>query len=272
MPELPEVETVRRTLEQVLVSKKITHISVFYAKMIQHQSMEDFTTLLQNQTFKSLDRRGKYLIFNFDSLSLLVHLRMEGKFFIRSMNDPIQKHEHVAFDLDNGMSLRYHDTRKFGTMELLPTEKISDRLSFLGPEPMSDSLTFAYLYPKIKKSQKTIKSLLLDQTIISGLGNIYVDEVCFLSRIHPSKKGNRLTKKQIESIITSAQKVIGKAIELGGSTIRSYTSSLGVTGRFQNELFVHTREGEPCKECGATILKTKVSGRGTYYCPVCQRK
>jgi len=273
MPELPEVETVRRTLENYLIGKRIVKTRVFYDKMLVNKTKEEFDTLLKDQVVLKIDRYGKYLQFRIGELTLISHLRMEGKFYIKDEDEPIEKHEHLIFYFSDHTTLRYHDTRKFGTMELLlPGETTTSGLKSIGLEPFEEGFTYAYLRNKIHSSSRAIKTVLLDQKNIAGLGNIYVDEVLFLSKVHPEKLASQLSPKEMKAIVQNARIVLEKAVELGGSTIRSYTSSLGVTGRFQNELFVHMRKDEPCKICNTTIVKTKVGGRGTYYCPKCQRK
>lgn len=274
MPELPEVETVRKTLSTLILNKEIRDIDIFYNKIIRNIGPDQFKQKLIGKTIDSIDRRGKYLIFNIGDLSLISHLRMEGKYFIKNADDPKEKHEHIIFYFTDGETLRYHDTRKFGTMDLVAKSSVfkNSPVTKLGPEPFDKEMTVEYLYLKLSKKRIAIKSALLDQTIMSGLGNIYVDEVLFLSKLHPEISSNTITKNQSKLIIENSIKVLNKAIELGGTTIRSYTSSLGVTGRFQNELNVHTKAGEPCLICQSTINKIRVNGRGTYYCPKCQKK
>jgi len=202
---------------------------------------------------------------------MIIHLRMEGKFFIKQKGEPIQKHEHIVFKFESGRELRYHDVRKFGTIHLLPlnTYEHEKPLSNVADEPKD--LDISLFHQKLMKKNITIKQALLDQTLIAGLGNIYVDETLFKSGIHPNRKTNQLNQEEVELIIKSAHDVLTKAVELGGTTIRSYTSSLGVTGRFQNELHVHMKKGEPCPICHTPIIKIKVGGRGTYVCPECQK-
>jgi len=273
MPELPEVETVRRTLETLIVGKTIRDIDVFYERIIRGSTVTDFISKLEGQTLSSIDRYGKYLIFIFGELTILSHLRMEGKYFIKNLDEPKEKHEHIIFYFTDGSTLRYHDTRKFGTMDLILTKDIFTNSPIIkqGYEPFNEKLTGTHLRSLLKNRKTAIKSALLDQTVMSGLGNIYVDEVLFLSKLDPERQANTLTLKQYKDVVTNAKKVLTKAVELGGTTIRSYTSSLGVTGRFQNELLVHMKEKEPCIICLKPITKIKVNGRGTYYCTNCQK-
>ncbi len=274
MPELPEVETVRNTLKKLILNKTIRDIDVFYEKMIRNVDVDTFKEKLVNKTLTDIRRYGKHLVFQYEDVLLISHLRMEGKYFIKDLDLPREKHEHVIFYFKDGTTLRYNDTRKFGTFDLSTEELLftTSPVAKLGYEPFEKGLTVPYLYKKLEKKSIAIKSALLDQTIITGLGNIYVDEVLFLSKIHPETESKTLTKKQLKQVIQNSLIVLEKAIKLGGTTIRSYTSSLGVTGRFQNELFVHTKVGEQCLVCNTVIEKIKVNGRGTYYCPECQKK
>ena len=272
MPEIAEVRTVANTLNKSIVGRKIISIDTPYDKIIK-SNKKDFINTLEGLSFKSVTSNGKWLIFNLGDYSYLSHLRMEGKYFIKPTSEEINKHEHIIFHLDNNTDLRYHDVRKFGIMILCKTKDIDkqEELIKLGKEPDSKELTADYLYNKIHKSNKPIKELLLDQSIINGLGNIYVDEVLFKSKINPKKIGNKVTKNNCNDIINSCKSIIPKATELGGTTIRSYTSSLGVTGHYQDYLCVHTKVGKTCPICGTLIKKIRVGGRGTYYCPKCQK-
>ena len=273
MPELPEVETVRRTLENYVLNKEIRDIDIFYNKMIRNQSFEAFRNQLIGKKIDRIERYGKHLVFVIDEYALISHLRMEGKYFIKHLEEERNKHEHVIFYFTDDSTLRYQDTRKFGTMDLILYKDLhlNSPIVKLGYEPFNNLLDSKYLKQKLSKKTVAIKSALLDQTIITGLGNIYVDEVLFRCNLNPNMPSNQLKKKDYDNVILYSKQVLEKAINLGGTTIRSYTSSLGVTGRFQNDLLVHTKVGTPCVVCGTEILKTKVNGRGTYYCPNCQK-
>lgn len=273
MPEIAEVETVRNTLKKQILGKKIKKVNVLYDKMIE-SNVNDFKIKLIGQEFVDILRRGKWLIFETNDYYLLSHLRMEGKYFLKSAGDPIVKHEHVIFTFEDDSDLRYHDTRKFGRKNLINKEELSsvEAVKKQGIEPGDISLTGEYLIEKLKNKRLPMKTLLLDQTIISGLGNIYADEVLFRAKVNPLKSGKDLSLEEAQKIVRAAEEVIKEAIEMGGTTIKSYTSSLGVTGRFQQKLMVHKREDEECKECGTIIKRTKVGGRSTYYCENCQKK
>lgn len=272
MPELPEVETVRKTLKLRLVGKKIIGVDIFHNNIIEYPSVSDFKKEVVGQSINDIARYGKWLIFVLDDYYLLSHLRMEGKYFFKKNGEELGKHEHIVFKLDDETELRYMDVRKFGKMNLLKKEEIKKMgpLIKLGLEPWAEDFTVSYLQEKYKKKRLPIKSMLLDQTIIVGIGNIYADEILFLSKINPLKEACLLSEKELNNIIINTKVVLEKAILKGGTTIRSYTSVDGVNGLFQQELNVHCKEGESCLQCGSIILKTKVGGRGTYYCPKCQ--
>lgn len=268
MPELPEVETVRRILERNLINEEINNIDVYYDKVLK----EDFKTnlnILKNQKIEKFERYGKYLVIILTTNVIIIHLRMEGKFYIDE-KAPVSKHEHVVFKFKSGKELRYHDVRKFGTFHLRTKENYLNTypLNEMGMEPQAIEIND--FYEKIVKMNRPIKAILLDQKLISGLGNIYVDETLFRAKVNPKRLGKDITLSEAKLIIKSAIKVLDEAIIQGGTTIKSYTSSLGVTGLFQQYLLVHTKKGEPCPVCGTIIVKDKVAGRGTYFCEKCQ--
>lgn len=271
MPELPEVETVRQTLEPLLSNLKIVSCDVRVNRLVT-DDIPTFVNQIVGKTIKNMSRRGKYLIFVLNEGVMVSHLRMEGKFFIKQPGVSHNKHEHVIFTLSSGQELRYHDVRKFGTFCFREGDYLTQPpLAKLGKEPFDSSLTGSYLMNKAKNKTTSLKAFLLDQTIIAGLGNIYVDEVCFRLKKHPSTSVNSLKNASFDALVTHVKDVMQKAIALGGTTIRSYVSIEGVHGRFQNELDVHMQAGKPCGVCQSKIEKTQVAGRGTYFCPVCQK-
>lgn len=235
--------------------------------------MQEFKNSLIGLEFKDILRKGKWLLFDIGDYYLCSHLRMEGKYFIKNHDEKIEKHEHIIFEFEDGIDLRYHDTRKFGRMNLVLKDKIDtvEGVRKQGIEPIDPNLSKEYLYSKFQRKRLPMKTLLLDQTIISGLGNIYADEVLFEAGINPLRLGNTISLDECEKIVIASKNIIEEAIKCGGTTIRSYTSSLGVTGRFQQNLMVHKREGEKCKKCNSTIKKIVVGGRSTYYCDKCQK-
>ncbi|KKE79038.1 DNA-formamidopyrimidine glycosylase [Bacilli bacterium] len=275
MPELPEVETIRKTLIPLVSNKTIDKVEVYWPKMVKvPDDVERFKLLLQGQTIQRMGRRGKFLLFYLNDVVLISHLRMEGKYGVVSSAEPIEKHTHVIFTFTNGEDLRYNDVRKFGTMHVYPIgqEFESEPLKKLGPEPFDEGFTLDYLYQKLKRTERPIKAVLLDQTVVTGLGNIYVDETLFRAKIHPSKKASHLTKKEVERIRDESIHTLADAVKQGGTTIRSYVNGQGEMGMFQQELFVYGQENKECKRCGNLILKTKVAGRGTHICPNCQKE
>ena len=269
MPELPEVETVKEKLKKELLHKKINDVKVFYDGIIA-TDLDSFKKNIKNQEIVDITRRGKFLIFELSNYCLVSHLRMEGKYFIKNIDEEISKHEHVIFYFDD-FTLRYHDTRKFGKMYLVEKDKLytDTPLSHIGLEPWDKELTISYLKCHYNTNNH-IKTLLLNQDVIAGIGNIYADEILFLSKINPKKIGKNLSDKELDSIIKNTRIVLEQGIKNKGTTIHSFTS-LGVVGDNQNHLLVHTKEGLPCVNCGTIILKTRVNGRGTYYCPKCQK-
>lgn len=269
MPELPEVETVKNSLKNYVLNRKILKVDVLYKGIINYPSVKEFIEKITNQTILDVKRRGKFLVFVLEDYNLISHLKMEGKYFIKDKYE-ITKHDHVIFTLDNNKYLIYNDTRKFGKMYLINKEYDNNSpLNILGLEPWDKELTISYLKDKLNRNI-AIKTLLLDQTIIVGIGNIYADEILFLSKINPLRKGYTLTNLELENIIKYTKEVLEKAISQGGTTIRTYSSVNGIHGLFQQELLVHGKNSN-CPICQEQILKIRVGGRGTYYCNNCQK-
>jgi len=273
MPELPEVETVRRGLEKLILGKKISNIDIRYPKMIK-TDLHEFQKEMPGQVILSMGRRGKYLLFYLSDKVLISHLRMEGKYFYYPDQVPERKHAHILIHFEDGGTLVYEDVRKFGTMELLAPKLLEAYFvtKKLGPEPTEQDFDLARLKLALKKSKKPIKSHLLDQTLVAGLGNIYVDEVLWRAKVHPSRHSNSLTAKEARKVHDETIKVLGQAVEKGGSTIRSYTNAFGEDGTMQEFHQVYDKAGQACSRCGSTIEKIQLGGRGTYFCPKCQRR
>ncbi len=264
MPELPEVETVRLGLLPYLKNKTIKYVEVLYPK---HSHLSE----IKNQKILDIKRKGKYLIFCLEDYYLISHLRMEGKYFINESIDSLKKHDLVKFYLDDDI-LIYNDVRRFGVFYLL--NKDSDiyniyPLNKVGSEPFD--IKDEELLKKLEGRKDKIKTALLDQSVISGLGNIYVDEVLFLSKINPNRLSSSINKDEVKSIITSSIEVLNKAIKEGGSTIKSFTAFNGEVGHFQNSLKVHGKDDLRCDVCLNYIERIKIGGRSTYYCPTCQK-
>ncbi|MEH6906749.1 DNA-formamidopyrimidine glycosylase [Neobacillus drentensis] len=274
MPELPEVETIRKTLKKLVVNKTIKDITVYWPKIIKNPvEVEQFVDALIGETIVDVGRRGKFLIIYTGNFALVSHLRMEGKYGLYPKEDPFDKHTHVLFHFTDETELRYRDVRKFGTMHLYKKgdEFLTEPLIGLGPEPFSDEFTIEFLEKKLVKTNRKIKTALLDQKVFVGLGNIYVDEALFRAGIHPERLANTLNKNEITLLHREIVATLSEAVKKGGSTIRSYVNSQGEIGMFQLELYAYGRKGEECKRCGTPLEKTTVGGRGTHYCPHCQK-
>lgn len=273
MPELPEVETVVRTLQQLIIHKTIAKVSVLLPRIIQKpDDIEQFSFLLQDQTFKKIDRRGKFLRFILNDIILVSHLRMEGRYGVYSSDEPVEKHTHVIFHFTDGTELRYKDVRQFGTMHLFEPgeELISPPLVKLGLEPLSVDFTYEAFRGVVAPRSTKIKPLLLNQAYIVGLGNIYVDEALFIAGIHPERSANGLKNNELKILYHAIINTLQKAVEAGGTSIKSYVNGQGEMGMFQQQLNIYGRKNEPCNECGHEIERIVVSGRGTHICIRCQ--
>lgn len=273
MPELPEVETVRRGLEKLIQAKKIASLDIHYPKMIK-TDLDQFQKELPGQEIQSMGRRGKYLLFFLTDKVLISHLRMEGKYFYYPDQVPERKHAHVLIQFEDGGTLVYEDVRKFGTMELLVPELLDAYFvsKRLGPEPIEQDFDLEIFRGALKKSKKPIKSHLLDQTLVAGLGNIYVDEVLWRAKVHPASPSQSLKRAEATAIHEQTIEVLGQAVEKGGSTIRTYTNAFGEDGTMQDFHQVYDKAGQACSRCGSMIEKIQLGGRGTHFCPKCQRR
>lgn len=291
MPELPEVEVIRRGLQAKLPGRQVQGVEVRESRIVVSEAKE-FEKSLVGQTIREVGRQGKYLSLVFERHALLVHLRMTGQltFWNASQPDakdfyrqpqtglqrirqhPIDKHTHFIIYWQDGHALYYRDIRKFGRIELLTLEQLNQHPSLLalGIEPFTDNYTFANFKPLFKGS-RTIKGLLLDQHAISGLGNIYCDEALFLAGIHPDRKVNTITPQEQERLFESIVTVLNKGINFGGTTLKDYIDSEGKKGSNQESLFVYGRKGEACRQCQSPIQKTVLAQRGTHFCPHCQK-
>ncbi len=275
MPELPEVETIVRTLRELVLHKQISSVTIKWPKIIKYPTVtEQFADALSGQIILDINRRGKFLIFYTEIFALVSHLRMEGKYLLTGKEEPVDKHTHVIFHFNDGTELRYRDVRKFGTMHLYLKGEEFDvlPLSQLGPEPLDDQFELEQFYEKLMRKKRNIKSVLLDQTVLAGLGNIYVDEALFKARIHPERMAQSLAKEEVKVLYEQIIATLSEAVEKGGSTVRTYVNSQGQMGMFQLEHFVYGRKDEPCKVCGTSLNRIVVGGRGTVFCPKCQKR
>jgi len=274
MPELPEVETVRRALQETVVGKTIQNVEVFYPRILRNLSTEHiFRLLVSGQLIRKIGRKGKYLIFYMDSVTLISHLRMEGKYiYSEKPYTQYDKHVHVIFHFTDGTKLLYHDVRKFGTMDVVARGNENQIKGFnsLGQEPIAADFSIELFTEQVQSRKEAIKQILLNQEIICGLGNIYVDESLAISKLHPIRTGDSLSESEIKLLVENIQELLLKAIELGGSSVKSFESAHG-KGSMQEHLIVYGKKDQPCSFCGTAIEKIKVGGRGTHFCPNCQQ-
>jgi formamidopyrimidine-DNA glycosylase len=271
MPELPEVETIRRQLAPHLEGRTIQRLEVLDARWTLPLDPEAVVDAVQGRRIERLGRRGKYFIFELtDEIFLLVHLRMTGNLLLDPAPDtPYQR---VIFTLDDGQVVRFCDPRRFGTGELAVGHAALEEFfaGRLGIEPLGDQLTGARLRELARGRRAPVKAFLLDQRHVAGVGNIYADEALFRARIHPLRPVGALKPAQFEALAEAVKVVLAAGIDAGGSTIDDFRHPDGVSGAFQNDFLVHLRRGEPCHICGTTVVKLVAAGRGTYVCESCQ--
>jgi formamidopyrimidine-DNA glycosylase len=275
MPELPEVEHVVRALRSVVVGRRILAAELNLKRISPEHSRPSFARKLKNLRINAVGRRGKYILFELDSGALLTtHLRMTGKFVSLRTDDKLPPYSHVVFYLDDERRLVFCDMRQFGRMRIVSnSQKLPKELLTLAPEPLSDDFTEEYFIQTLKRSHRTLKTLLLDQTRVLGLGNIYAVEALFIAGIHPLKQAHSLSRPRARKLYQAIKTVLQEAIDTG-STLRidlsdGQSSYIGSSERFWR---VYEREGEPCVNCGTKIRRIAHGGRSTYFCPQCQRK
>lgn len=267
MPELAEVETTRRDLQKIITGKKIEKVEVYLDKVVYNKK-DDFIKKITNQVIKSVNRRGKWLLFEFDKDVLIIHFRMEGRFYYLPKNEKKSKHDYVIFYFDE-FSLHYNDPRLFGKMQVINKNELANffKEKKLGLEYTDENLNVKYLKDKFKSHHTNIKSILLDQSYITGIGNIYADEILFRSKINPKSYADKLSRQKLELIISNTKIVFEESLKYKGT----YPNIDGKRGTYEQHLLVHKRKDEPCYICGQKIVKEKIGGRGTYYCKVCQK-
>lgn len=274
MPEMPEVEIIRRSLVDKLKNKQITNVEVLLPRLIKWPSATNFHAMIIGRTIMDMERRGKYLLIRLDnSNSIVIHLRMTGRlcYVLPDMNR--DAYTRIVFHLDNGDVLVYADTRTLGTLYALGEDEIwrISGLANMGPEPLSEEFNVEYLQAVLKSSRSKIKSFLLNQKYIGGLGNIYVDECLIIAKIHPERSCNEIKENEVPHLHAAINKVIADGIKDGGTTFRDYRDGNGDKGSHQQNLLAYGRTGMPCLGCGTAIEKIEVGGRGTHFCPHCQR-
>ena len=289
MPELPEVEVVKRSLERNILNLIIKKVKIKDANLRYKVDKIGLSKLIGKKITK-IERRSKFLIFEIGkTYRLLVHLGMTGKFFFTDNKDnkfktsfyyflnykKDQKHDRVVFVLNNKQKLIYNDVRKFGFIKIYSSDSItkSQHLTHLGPEPLEKNWNFSYLKKYVFRRERSIKNILMDQKCEYGLGNIYVNEILFLSRIKPVRQATKLKNFEIEKIIKFSKKILKNSIKLGGSTIKDFSSENGKKGDFQQHFKVYGREDQDCSniDCNSRIIRTVISNRATFFCKNCQK-
>jgi formamidopyrimidine-DNA glycosylase len=270
MPELPEVETIARNLclgtpqQPSLVGRHILGAKLFWERTLVEPSPVEFSQRIEGQVIEAIDRRGKFLYFQLICDWLLFHLRMSGDLIVRSLDSPPKTHDRLVLPLDGELELVFNDARKFGRVWLV--EEVDRVVGHLGPEPLDESLTPAIFFTKLQSTRRQLKPLLLDQSFLAGLGNIYVDEALNLAKLHPLIISNTLVEAQAASLLQSIRTVLRDGIARNGASIDWVYRG----GDFQNYFRVYQRTGKPCQECGTLIARIIVGQRGTHFCPQCQ--
>jgi formamidopyrimidine-DNA glycosylase len=271
MPELPEVEWVARTLRPKLLGRRITAVETSGKKLRRPVERDKLKKLAVGATVEAVSRVGKYLLIDLSSGATLVsHLGMTGWYLFAKPEAPREKHTHVVFTLDSGVELRYTDHRRFGILRVYPTERVrqSAELAILGVDPLDDAFTVEYLAQQLKATRRDVKTFLLDQTRIAGVGNIYACEALFLARTSPRRKTSRVNAAALHAAV---QKVLRAGIQNRGTSFSDYVDADGEAGENQNALHVYGREGRRCAVCSSVIRRLVQGARSTFYCPKCQR-
>ncbi len=287
MPELPEVETVRVQLYNKIARKTIKDVEVFHDKSARPG--ENFADLLTSKTIADIDRIGKLMIFSFaedDDLFLLAHLKMTGQFFFvderevsggghsttkEDIANLPNKHTRIAYYFTDGSALYFNDMRIFGYNLLATREEMKKAKDRFGPEPINSDFDHEEFATKLRRRKTPVKAALLDQTLVAGLGNIYVDEVLFRAQVKPTRRADKVTKAEATTIATASADVLNESIKVGGTTFQYFKDTGGKNGNYKDYLQVFGRQGQPCLVCGTEIKKIRVAGRGTHFCPHCQK-
>lgn len=269
MPELPEVETVVRGLRDPLVGRRIQSVWIASPRVVRTPSPEEFTARLPGQTVRAVERRAKYILCRLDhGETLAIHLKMTGRLYVSAEAPPDDRWVRLRFGLDNGLSLHFSDARRFGRAYLV--HDIAEVAPNLGPEPLEDAFTPAILRQRLDGRSRQIKVLLLDQSFIAGVGNIYADEALHRAGIHPLRRSDTLSEAEIDRLYQTVRAVLFAGIDHEGASVSWYRKPDGTPGESQHYFAVYDRENQPCLTCGAPIHKIRVGQRGTHFCPNCQ--
>lgn len=271
MPELPEVETTCRGIAPHLIGQRFQQVTI-YQPRLRWAIPEDFADTLTGQQVHSVTRRAKYILIRLDRGHIILHLGMSGSVRIVPYDDPLKKHDHVSLQFSNTQCLRYHDPRRFGCL-LWTTGDISQHplLHNLGIEPLSDAFTGDYLLQRAQKRQIAVKTFIMSQTMVVGIGNIYASEALFLAGIHPQRPAHQVSAAEYKILVQHIREVLQAAIMQGGTTLRDFTNSEGKAGYFQQTLRVYGRAGQACVQCGQPIKQQVITQRSSFFCKQCQR-
>lgn len=273
MPELPEVETIRRTLLEHVRDLKIEEVKLIWPTAVSGWDDKTFAELVTGRRIKTINRRGKYLLILLDAdLTLIAHMRMTGRLNYYPDHHEVEKHTHVIFRLERG-EVHFSDMRKFGRIQAIPTPLCFDKSSLrkLGPEPLADEFTPAVLMERLRNKKVFLKTALLDQTVLAGMGNIYADEALFQAGLLPDRRIDTLTKEEISKLHQAIQTVLRAGIDARGTSFRDYRDANGEEGLFKQALQAYGRGGKPCLICGQPLERIRLAGRGTVYCSRCQK-
>jgi formamidopyrimidine-DNA glycosylase len=270
MPELPEVETIRRSLLPRVVGRTIQRVAV-RERRLRRPIAKDFERRLAGRRISDIARRGKYLLFALDGKEcLVVHLGMSGSLETKASTDDALPHDHVSLHLDDGRLLVFNDPRRFGLMQIVADDGLAS-VTNTGPDPITEVWDGERLRALVRGRQRPIKNILMDQTLIGGIGNIYANEILHLARVRPRRRGLTLRRRELDALASAIQVVLTDAVRLGGSSISDFRDGEGKPGYFQLHFRVYDRDGQACHVCGTTIRRIVIVGRSSFYCPRCQR-
>lgn len=270
MPELPEVETTRRGIAPYCEGQTISRVTVRNSNL-RWPVPEDLAQRLEGQIIRSVDRRAKYLFLNLDEGSVIVHLGMSGSLRVITDTTPPLTHDHIELALATGATLRFNDPRRFGCWLWSDSAPSHPLIANLGPEPLSADFNGPMLFRLSRSKQTPVKSFIMDNHVVVGVGNIYANEALFKAGIHPKRKAGRISLDRYHRLAEAIRETLSAAILMGGTTLRDFVNSDGKPGYFAQSLLVYGRTGEPCKECGAPLKEIRMNNRSTVYCPRCQR-